>query len=173
MDCNPPGASVHGILQARILEWVSVPSSGDLHPRERNCLMSPSLGGGFFTTTTTQEAPASPDILSNRSPIGPFKSCFHFRDCPGGPVVENPPSSVGEKGLIPGQGARSHIPGANKPMYHNERNLCTATRRPHAARKTLRSPPPCKNCSHFNELLPHQIREGLLSTYHQQSKIKS
>ena len=22
MDCNPPGSSVHGILQARILEWV-------------------------------------------------------------------------------------------------------------------------------------------------------
>ena len=27
MDCNPPGSSVHGVLQARILEWVAVPSS--------------------------------------------------------------------------------------------------------------------------------------------------
>ena len=27
MDCNPPGSSVHGILQARILEWVAMPSS--------------------------------------------------------------------------------------------------------------------------------------------------
>ena len=27
MDCSPPGFSVHGIAQARILEWVSVPSS--------------------------------------------------------------------------------------------------------------------------------------------------
>ena len=26
MDCNPPGSSVHGILQARILEWVAMPS---------------------------------------------------------------------------------------------------------------------------------------------------
>ena len=26
MDCSPPGSSVHGILQARILEWVAVPS---------------------------------------------------------------------------------------------------------------------------------------------------
>ena len=25
MDCNPPGSSVQGILQARILEWVAVP----------------------------------------------------------------------------------------------------------------------------------------------------
>ena len=27
MDCSLPGSSVHGILQARILEWVVVPSS--------------------------------------------------------------------------------------------------------------------------------------------------
>ena len=27
MDYNPPGSSVHGILQARILEWVAIPSS--------------------------------------------------------------------------------------------------------------------------------------------------
>ena len=26
MDCSPPGCSVHGILQARILEWVAMPS---------------------------------------------------------------------------------------------------------------------------------------------------
>ena len=25
--CNPPGSSVHGILQARMLEWVAMPSS--------------------------------------------------------------------------------------------------------------------------------------------------
>ena len=29
MDCSPPGSSVHGILQARILEWIAFPS-GDL-----------------------------------------------------------------------------------------------------------------------------------------------
>ena len=27
MDCSPPGSSVHGILQARILEWVTMPYS--------------------------------------------------------------------------------------------------------------------------------------------------
>ena len=27
MDCNPPGSSVHGILKARILEWVAIPFS--------------------------------------------------------------------------------------------------------------------------------------------------
>ena len=28
MDCSPPGSSVHGILQARILKWVAMPFSG-------------------------------------------------------------------------------------------------------------------------------------------------
>ena len=30
MDYSAPGFSVHGILQARILEWVAIPFSGDL-----------------------------------------------------------------------------------------------------------------------------------------------
>ena len=30
MECSSPGSSVHGILQARTLEWVAMPSSGDL-----------------------------------------------------------------------------------------------------------------------------------------------
>ena len=35
IDCNPPGSSVHGILQASILEWVSMPSSrGSSQPRD-------------------------------------------------------------------------------------------------------------------------------------------
>ena len=36
MDCSPPGSSVHGILQARILEWVAMSSSrGFSQPRDR------------------------------------------------------------------------------------------------------------------------------------------
>ena len=30
MDCNPPGSSIHGIFQARGLEWAPFPSPGDL-----------------------------------------------------------------------------------------------------------------------------------------------
>ena len=30
LDCSQPGSSVHGILQARILEWVACPPSVDL-----------------------------------------------------------------------------------------------------------------------------------------------
>ena len=36
MDCSPPGSSVHGILQARILEWAAMPSSrGSSQSRNR------------------------------------------------------------------------------------------------------------------------------------------
>ena len=36
MDCSPPGFSVHGIFQARILDWVAVPSSrGSSPPRNQ------------------------------------------------------------------------------------------------------------------------------------------
>ena len=33
VDCNPPGPTVHGILQTRILEWVAIPiTRGSSHP---------------------------------------------------------------------------------------------------------------------------------------------
>ena len=36
MDCSPPGSSVHGILQARILKWVAMPSfRGSSQPRDQ------------------------------------------------------------------------------------------------------------------------------------------
>ena len=55
MDCSLPGSSVHGILQARILEntgyWNGLlcPPSGDL-PDPGIEPASPALGGRFFTT---------------------------------------------------------------------------------------------------------------------------
>ena len=54
VDCSPLGSSVHGILQARILEWVRNPSPVDL-PNLRS-LMSPALAGRFFTSSATWEA---------------------------------------------------------------------------------------------------------------------
>ena len=53
MDYSPPGSSVHGILQAGILEWVAMLFSGGIFPNpgsEPASLMSPALAGGFFTT---------------------------------------------------------------------------------------------------------------------------
>ena len=50
-NCSPPGSSVQGILQARILEWVAFPPPEDLPDPgiELASLTSPALAGGFFT----------------------------------------------------------------------------------------------------------------------------
>ena len=45
-DCSPPGSSVQGILQARILEWVDVSSSrGSSQPRDQICFPFVSCSG--------------------------------------------------------------------------------------------------------------------------------
>jgi len=47
-DCSPPGSSVHGILQAQILEWVAMPSSkGSFQARDQTaslCLLNWQAG---------------------------------------------------------------------------------------------------------------------------------
>ena len=55
MDCSVPGYSVYGILQARILEWVVMPSSGDLPDPgvKPPPPMSLALAGSYFTTGVT------------------------------------------------------------------------------------------------------------------------
>src|SRR5574337_612499 len=48
MDCSPPGSSVHGILRARILEWVAIPfSRGSSQPRDQTQVSC--IAGSFFT----------------------------------------------------------------------------------------------------------------------------
>ena len=65
INCNPPGSSVHGILQARILEWVAIPCSrgfsgfGDW-TRES------FTAGRFFTVWATKEAHVNYDIRSDQ-----------------------------------------------------------------------------------------------------------
>ena len=58
IDGSPPGSPVPGILQARKLEWVAIPSSRGSSPPgfETMFIKSPALTGGFFTTSTTWEA---------------------------------------------------------------------------------------------------------------------
>ena len=54
MGCSPPGSSVHGILQARILEWVATLfSRRSSWPRDR---MKFSCIAGSFTVWATREA---------------------------------------------------------------------------------------------------------------------
>ena len=58
MDCSPPGSSVHGIFQARILEWVAMLSSrGSSQSRDR--IHISCTAGRFFTT----EPPGKPQLF--------------------------------------------------------------------------------------------------------------
>ena len=55
MDCSPPGCSVHGILQARIREWVAIPfSRRSSWPRDGTRVSC--IAGRFFTVWATREA---------------------------------------------------------------------------------------------------------------------
>ena len=54
--CNPIDYRVHGILQARILEWVAFPfTRGSSQPRDWTQVFH--IAGGFFTSWATKEAP--------------------------------------------------------------------------------------------------------------------
>ena len=71
-DCSLPDSSVHGVLQARTLEWVAIlpfPAPGDLSDPgiEPKSLRSPALAGKFFTTSTTGEA-HDPSMLKPNYP---------------------------------------------------------------------------------------------------------
>ena len=57
MDCSPIGSFVHGILQARVLEWLPLPFPGDLpNPgMEILSLKPPALEGGLFASSAIWE----------------------------------------------------------------------------------------------------------------------
>ena len=94
MGCSLPGSSVHGILQARILEWVAMSFSRDLPDPEIEplSLASPALAGSFFTWEAK--------VLL---------------------VVKNPATSAGDKrdmGSVPGPG-RSPVGGHDSPLQYS------------------------------------------------------
>ena len=67
MDCSPPGSSLHGISQARILEWVAIPFSRvSSQPRDQTPISCISCLAGVFCTT---EPPGKPLFLPH---------CFHI-----------------------------------------------------------------------------------------------
>ena len=62
MDRSPPGSSVHGISQARILGWFAISSSGGSSDPgvKPTPLASPALAGGFFTCRAPGESRPAP-----------------------------------------------------------------------------------------------------------------
>ena len=56
MDYSPPGSSLHGILQARILEWIAIPfSRGSSQPRDRTQVSC--IADRFFSVRATGKIP--------------------------------------------------------------------------------------------------------------------
>ena len=90
MDCSPPGSSVHGILQARILEWVAISSPGNL----------PNPGIEFRSPTMQADS-----LLSE--PQGNYFIYILSRGFPDGSVVKNLPANAGDTSSIPGSGNSS------------------------------------------------------------------
>ena len=102
MDCSPPGSSVHGVLQARILEWVSCPPPGDLSNPGVNprllCLLycrrifftteqgKPREGNGTPLQYSCLENPmdggawwaAVHEVAQSRTRLSDFTFTFHF-----------------------------------------------------------------------------------------------
>ena len=94
MDCNPPGSSVHRILQARILEWVAIPSP-EIKPRssalQANYLPLEPPGKPAKKSKTNEQRGIVPILsslcsllfslilgLESESDLLPFFSFFHI-----------------------------------------------------------------------------------------------
>ena len=97
MDRSPPGSSVHGILQARILEWDAISfSRGSSRPRDRTQVSC--IAGRCFNCWATREAP-----------------CTYY---PGGSDGKESACNAEDPGWIPGLG-RSPVGGDGNPLQYS------------------------------------------------------
>ena len=88
MDCSLPGSSVHGIFQARVLEWVAISfSSGSSQPRDRTRVSR--ISGRRFTIWATREARPFSRVPQKWNLLPPQLPSFH-----------NPSISPGQKQLL-------------------------------------------------------------------------
>ena len=78
MDYSLPGSSVHGILQARRVEWVAMPSSRESsQPSDRTHISCVScITGGFFTA----ETPGKPTPSNSTSMLLPQAYVYHIKN---------------------------------------------------------------------------------------------
>ena len=112
MDHSPPGSSIHGILQARILQWVAMPSSrGSSQPRDWTqvslCLLHWQAG--------------SLPLAPSGKPNGLYQIELFLRVSQVALVVKNLPANAGDlrdMGSIPGLG-RSPGEGHGNPLQYS------------------------------------------------------
>ena len=68
MDCSLPGSSIHGIFQARVLEWIAISfSRGSSRPSNQTRVSH--IAGRLFTIWATRKALNDDTIVSNEEPI--------------------------------------------------------------------------------------------------------
>ena len=90
MDCSQPGSSVHGILQAKILEWVAIS-----FPNLSEFIKMFTKNGCILLYVNYSESIKNTD-----------------RVLPGGSAAKTLRANAGDKSSIPGQG-RAHMPPTN------------------------------------------------------------
>ena len=101
MDCSPPGASVRGILQARILEWAAISFSR----------------GSFQSKDWTQATLQADSLLSE--PLGsPGHFCICIYIFRASQVTPANAEDSGDMGSIPGSGT-SPIGGSGNPLQYS------------------------------------------------------
>ena len=120
MDYRSPGSSVHGIFQARVLEWVAMTSSKGIFPTQG---LNPSLLCLLYLLCWQ----------ANSLPLGPlrkptytyihtfFKILFPYRFSQVALMVKNPPANggdAGDMGSIPGS-RRSPGEGNGYPLQYS------------------------------------------------------
>ena len=120
MDCSPPGFSVHGILQARILEWEAIPfSRGSSWPRDRPGSLSCSQIH-YHLSHNCQ----SLKVVNQKVVIDIIYICeVPTRDFPGGSDGKASVYNAGDLGSIPGSGRFPGEGNGNPLQYPCLENL--------------------------------------------------
>ena len=78
MDCSPPSYSVHGIFQAKILEWVAISfCKGSSQPRDPACISCISCTGRILYHRATPGKPFSGNYLTSNSNLSLSTYGFH------------------------------------------------------------------------------------------------
>ena len=125
MDYSPPGSSVHGVLQTRILEWAAISfSRGSSQTGDQTFV---SCIGRWSLQYWAQGSPSSPRHSLTPSLTGLFLHSFIQQNLldicclpeglPCGSEVKSLPANAGDKGSIPGLGRVSGERNGNSVHY--------------------------------------------------------
>ena len=126
MDFGPPGSPIHGILQARILEWVAIPFSRRSFQFRDQTQVSRIIGR-FFTIWAAQEAKQKPCLLSNKNiravKVKVSQSCLPLQSHGLHSLWNFPSQNTGVgscylfQGIFPTQGSNPDLPNCRWILY--------------------------------------------------------